>query len=177
MSASFLVSYGVLWLLVLSMGYMLLQGRLLSRATGTGPLIPGEQSGLAVGSTFPFSAVLPPDAPPLQELPTLVLVTASGCAPCKPLLNLLPQWIKQNRGVQVVVLMVGKLEHVLQAEREFDSPVPFYPATVEQMKVIQTTGAPFAYVVSSTGLVKARGYAGSDVQLTFLLQQALPEVA
>lgn len=174
MSASFLISYGILWLLVLVIGYLLLQRGNVSAANSLGP---PETSGLEIGTPFPFSLLLPPDVPAVDGKLTLVIISAAGCAPCKPLLELLPDWRKQYPDVPVLVLMVGRPDQVAEVEQELKSPLRFYPATVEQMKAIQTTSAPFVYVVSPLGRVVSKGYAGTVPHLRALVRQALPEVS
>ena len=197
MNTFLLISSIALWLLVLSLGFLLL-GALralgivkwqLEQLQATTPSRLGRD-GLRVGKKAPaFSlpcATLPNNHSRSGEggmgrdvsladfagRKVLLVFTQSGCSPCKaiaPELNRL-----HERGAQqVLVVNNGDPEKTRLWAQEVDARFPVLAQENHALsKRFQTFATPFAFLIDEKGIIASKGIAGSKQHLSFVLSGA-----
>ena len=176
MSTVFYVSYGALWLLVLTMGVLLL---LLYRHFGMmslGTLEGVQRDGLPVGAVAPpiggvTAAGEDEGWEPRRGRPELLLFASPDCEPCKtvmPAVNRLATAAGDALGVTAVV--PGPRESVERLVAQYDPP---YLAFAEDgsgaFNRFRVRVTPFAFVVGADGRVLAKGLCNDPARLRELL--------
>ena len=185
MSTLFYVSYVVLWLLLLTLGVLVL---LLYRHFGVmslGTLEGVQRDGLPIGSVAPpISGVTAAGQDtrwdPRHGQPQLLLFAAPDCQPCATVLPHVERLAQAvNGGLGIAAVVPGPRDEVA---RFVDRYRPSFPCLAEDgsgaFTRYRVRVTPFGIVVGSDGRVLAKGLCGDQVRLRGLLEAAdLSDVA
>jgi len=179
MSGPWLISYVVLWGLVLFQGAVIfvLLRQLGIMYMGSAPGV--NRDGIAPGERAPEFA-LPDAAGGLVSLagfagrPLLLIFGSTACAPCRGLIPDLNAFARERAAeLQVLYLSRGEPEETRRFIEELDVrvPVAVHPdmALPDQYKARVT---PFAFVIDGEGIVRAKGLANNRDHLEALLRVA-----
>ena len=184
MNLLWLVSYLVLWLLVLCLGFLLLgalralgllRWRLeqLEATTpsrlGRGGLKPGKK---APDFTLPSIAAGEVSLHDFAGRRVLLVFTQSGCKPCH---RVVPELNKLQRGGHVQVLVVNNGE--LEATRQWAGEAGVcFPMLVQQQlsvsKRYEMYATPFAFLIDERGVITSKGVINNGQHIGFLLSGA-----
>jgi thiol-disulfide isomerase/thioredoxin len=192
MSTLFYVSYAALWLLLLTIGVLVL---LLYRHFGVmslGTLEGVQRDGLPIGSVAPpISGVTAAGQDtswgPKRGQPQLLLFAAPDCEPCATVLPHVERLARaMNGGIGVAAVVPGPKDEVARFVERYH---PSFPCLAEDgsgaFTRYRVRVTPFGFVVGSDGRVLAKGLCGDQVRLRGLLEaadlddiaQALPALA
>jgi methylamine dehydrogenase accessory protein MauD len=184
MTPWWLVSYVALWLVVLSLGFLLLGalralGLLRWRLeqleattpgrTGRGGLKPGKK---APDFTLPCVAGGEVSLHDFAGRRVFLVFTMSGCKPCQ---GVVPELNQLQRGGEVQVLVVnnGELEATRRWAREVRAGVP---VLVQQQfsvsKRYEMYGTPFAFLIDERGVIASKGIINNGQHIDFVLSGA-----
>ncbi len=179
MSGPWLVSYVVLWALVLFQGAVIF---LLLRQLGViymGTAQGVSRDGLALGQRAPeFTA---PDldgrAVSLAGFlgrPLLLVFGSATCAPCRTLIPDLNVFARERRDdLRALFLCRGSIEEARRFAGELDVQVPVAVHPDEQLPdQYKARVTPFAFLIDGEGVVRAKGLANNRSHLDMLLEQA-----
>ena len=179
MSTLFYVSYAALWLLLLTIGVLVL---LLYRHFGMmslGTLEGVQRDGLPIGSVAPrISGVTAAGQDitwePKRGQPQLLLFAAPDCEPCAtvlPHVERLAGAVNGDLGIAAVV--PGPRDEVARFDERYRPPFPCLAedgsGAFNRYRVRVT---PFGFVVGSDGRILAKGLCGDQVRLRGLLEAA-----
>ena len=185
MSTAFYVSYGALWVLVIVLTVLLL---LVYRHFGMmtlGTMEGVQRDGLPLGEKAPSvfgvrAGGAETNWQPPPDRSSIVIFASPDCEPCSvvlPAANRLSAMRKADLSLLAVVPgPVESAERMIDQYRlEFDCIAEDGSGAFEKYRVRVT---PFAFVVGSDGLVRAKGLCSDPMMLRDLLEAAgLPEVA
>ena len=179
MSTLFYVSYAALWLLLLTIGVLVL---LLYRHFGMmslGTLEGVQRDGLPIGSVAPaISGVTAAGQDtawqPRRGQPQLLLFAAPDCEPCATVLPHVEKLARAvNGGLGIAAVVPGPKDEVT---RFVDRYRPSFPCLAEdgsgaftRYKVRVT---PFGFILGADGRVLAKGLCGDQARLRALLEAA-----
>jgi thiol-disulfide isomerase/thioredoxin len=185
MPTLFYVSYAALWLLLLTIGVLVL---LLYRHFGMmslGTLEGVQRDGLPIGSVAPsISGVTAAGQDtgwkPKRGQPQLLLFAAPDCEPCAtvlPHVERLARAVNGNLGIAAVV--PGPRDEVARFVERYRPPFACLAedgsGAFTRYRVRVT---PFGFIIGGDGRVLAKGLCGDQVRLRRLLEAAdLPEIA
>ena len=184
MSAWWLVSYVALWLVVLSLGFLLL-GALralgllrwrLEQLEATTPSRTGR-SGLKPGQKAP-DFTLPSvagDEVSLHDFAgrkVFLVFTQSGCKPCH---RVIPELNRLQRGGEVLVLVVNNGEP--EATRQWAAEArASFPVLVQQQHSVsrryEMYATPFAFLIDERGVIASKGIINNGQHIGFVLSGA-----
>jgi len=185
MSTLFYVSYVALWLLLVTIGVLVL---LLYRHFGVmslGTLEGVQRDGLPIGSVAPpisgiTAAGQETGWQPQRGQPQLLLFAAPDCEPCAIVLPHVEQLARAvNGGLGIAAVVPGPRDEVVRFVERYR---PSFPCLAEDgggaFTRYRVRVTPFGFVVGSDGRVLAKGLCGDQVRLRGLLEAAdLGEVA
>lgn len=184
MSGAWLVSYIVLWGVVLFQGAVifLLMRQLGMMYLGTAQGV--ARDGLAAGQRAP-SFALPAVAGSTVSLedfrgtPLLLVFGSPGCGPCRNLIPDLNVFARERaQELRTLFLSRGDLEETSRFVQEVgvEVPVAVHPdeSLPEQYKARVT---PFAFLIDGEGIVRAKGLANNRSHLEMLVTVADQEMA
>ena len=172
MEGVWLVSYIVLWILVLAMGVLIL---LLYRQLGIMYLGSAEgvsRDGLARGTQAPdFS--LTDQYGNQQRLsnyrgrPTLLLFGSPHCSPCRTLLPQLHEWAAAHPDVGVLWLNAASPEESLKFVSDTGATLPIvpHPAEGNLLDAYKVRVTPFSFLLDENGIIRAKGLVNSKAGL------------
>jgi len=172
MEGVWLVSYIVLWLLVLGMGVLIL---LLYRQLGIMYLGSAEgvsRDGLNKGTQAPdFS--LTDQYGNLQRLinyrgrPTLLLFGSPHCSPCRTLLPQLHDWANAHPDVGVLWLNAASPEESLKFVSDTGATIPVapYPPEGNLLDTYKVRVTPFSFLLDENGVIRAKGLVNTKAGL------------
>ena len=175
MSTVFYVSYGALWLLVLTMGVLLL---LLYRHFGMmslGTLEGVQRDGLPVGAVAPpiggvTAAGEDEGWEPRRGRPELLLFASPDCEPCKTVLPYVNRLATKGKGLGITAVVPGPRESVARLVEQYDPP---YPCLAEDgsgaFNRFRVRVTPFAFVIGADGRVLAKGLCNDPGRLRDLM--------
>jgi thiol-disulfide isomerase/thioredoxin len=179
MPTLFYVSYVALWLLVLTMGVLLL---LLYRHFGMmslGTLEGVQRDGLPIGSVAPpISGVTAAGQDiawePQRGQPQLLLFATPECEPCATVLPHVERLARAvNGGLGIATVVPGPRGEVAQFVERYRPPFPCLAedgsGAFSRYRVRVT---PFGFVVGGDGRILAKGLCGDRVRLRGLLEAA-----
>jgi hypothetical protein len=179
MPTLFYVSYVALWLLVLTMGVLVL---LLYRHFGMmslGTLEGVQRDGLPIGSVAPpISGVTAAGQDtawqPTRGQPQLLLFAAPECEPCATVLPHVERLARAvNGGLGVAAVVPGPRGEVARFVERYRPPFPCLAedgsGAFSRYRVRVT---PFGFVVGGDGHILAKGLCGDRVRLRGLLEAA-----
>jgi methylamine dehydrogenase accessory protein MauD len=179
MSGVWLASYIALWAVVLFQGIVIF---ILLRQLGViylGTAQGVARDGLAQGQRAPEFSLRGLDGAlvalsALRGLPLLLVFGSPSCGPCKTLVPELNAFAAEKAGeLRVLFLSYGDAEDTRRFAQELDVRVPVAvyadERLAEQYKVRVT---PFAFLLDSEGVVRAKGLANNRQHLDLLLRQA-----
>jgi thiol-disulfide isomerase/thioredoxin len=179
MSTLFYVSYVALWLLLLTLGVLVL---LLYRHFGVmslGTLEGVQRDGLPIGSVAPpISGVTATGQntvwEPKRGQPQLLLFAAPNCEPCAnvlPHVERLARAVNGNLGIATVV--PGPRDEVARFDERYR---PSFPSLAEDgsgaFPRYRVRVTPFGIVIGADGRVLAKGLCGDQARLRGLLEAA-----
>src|ERR687894_1839089 len=179
MSTLFFVSYVALWLLLLSMGVLVL---LLYRHFGVmslGTLEGVQRDGLTIGSVAPAisgvtAAGQDTSWQPKRGQPQLLLFAAPDCEPCAAVLPHVERLAGAvDGGLGIAAVVPGPRDEVARFVERYRPPFPCLAedgsGAFTRYKVRVT---PFGFIVGSDGRVLAKGLCGDKIRLRVLLEAA-----
>ena len=184
MSPWWLVSYVALWLVVLSLGFLLLgalraldllRWRLeqLEATTpsrlGRGGLKPGKR---APDFTLPCVAGGEVSLHDLAGRRVFLVFTQSGCKPCH---RVIPELNRLQRGGEVLVLVVNNGEP--EATRQWAAEArASFPVLVQQQLTVskryEMYATPFAFLIDERGVIASKGIINNGQHIGFVLSGA-----
>lgn len=168
MEGIWLVSYIVLWLLVLGLGVLVV---VLYRQLGIMYLGSAEgvsRDGLELGARAPdFSLV--DQYGNLQRLadyrgrPLLLLFGSPNCSPCRILLPQLHDWAKAHPETGVIWLNAASQQESLEfvAETGATLPIAAFAPDERLMELYKVRVTPFSFLLDENGVVRAKGLANT----------------
>jgi methylamine dehydrogenase accessory protein MauD len=176
------VSYVILWVLVLGLGFLLL-GALRNLAVLRWRLDQFEVT--MPGSRIPRNGLKPGNAAPDFTLPcvnggalslrsfagrkVLLVFTQSGCEPCR---RIAPELQRLHRRGVVQVLIVNRFtdEADQKCTGDFAVDIPVLRQQgFEVAKKYAVYASPFAFLIDERGMIVSRGLAASAEQIDFVL--------
>jgi methylamine dehydrogenase accessory protein MauD len=184
MSPWWLVSYVSLWLVVLSLGFLLLgalralgllgwrleqlQATMPSR-TGRGGLKPGKK---APDFTLPCVSGGEVSLHDFAGRRVFLVFTMSGCKPCK---RIVPELNKLQRGGKLQVLVVNNGE--LEATRQWAGEAGLcFPVLAQQQfsvsKRYEMYATPSAFLIDERGVIVSKGIINNGQHIDFVLTGA-----
>jgi len=168
MDTPWLISYIVLWLIVLALGLLVL---LLYRQLGIMYLGSAEgvsRDGLDKGATAPDFALTdqygnPQRLSDYRGRPALLLFGSPHCSPCRTLMPQLHEWARAHPEVGVVWLNAASEEESLKFVSELGATLPVAPYTPESklMDRYKVRVTPFMFLLDEKGVVRAKGLANT----------------
>jgi methylamine dehydrogenase accessory protein MauD len=174
MEGVWLVSYIVLWILVLAMGVLIL---LLYRQLGIMYLGSAEgvsRDGLAKGTQAPDFSVTDQYGH-LQRLinyrgrPTLLLFGSPHCSPCRTLLPQLHDWAAAHPDVGVLWLNAASPEESLKFVSDTGATIPVAPYPPEGnsnlLDTYRVRVTPFSFLLDENGVIRAKGLVNTKAGL------------
>jgi len=168
METPWLISYIVLWLIVLTLGILVL---LLYRQLGIMYLGSAEgvsRDGLEKGTTAPdFN--LTDQYGNAQRLsayrgrPVVLLFGSPHCSPCRTLMPQLHDWARSHPDVGVVWLNAASEDESLKFVSDLGATLPVAPYTPESklMDRYKVRVTPFMFLLDERGIVRAKGLANT----------------
>ena len=176
MSGWWLLSYVVLWMLVIALSILVLA---LARQVGTLHLRLGPRGALEVDEEGPALGEAPEPidtraldgrgatvgGPGRQQL---VLFVSAGCPVCREVAPALPA-AARGAGLTPLVVADGPAEAVRATYGSLAAPVVVDPAVAEAYAV---PGTPYAVVLDETGTVRAKGTVNNLEQVEGLVDTA-----
>lgn len=168
METSFVISYIVLWLIVLSLSVLVV---LLYRQLGIMYLGSAEgvsRDGLDRGTTAPdFN--LADQYGNQQRLsayrgrPVMLLFGSPHCSPCRTLMPQLHDWARSHADVGVLWLNAASDAESLKFVSELGATLPVVPYTPESklMDRYKVRVTPFMFLLDEKGVVRAKGLANT----------------
>jgi len=185
MPTLFYVSYAALWLLLLTMGVLVL---LLYRHFGMmslGTLEGVQRDGLPIGSVAPpISGITAAGQDivwePKRGQPQLLLFAAPDCEPCATVLPHVERLARAvDGGLGIAAVVPGPRDEVARFVERYS---PAFPCLAEDgsgaFTRYRVRVTPFGFVVGADGRVLAKGLCGDQVRLRRLLEAAdLPDIA
>jgi methylamine dehydrogenase accessory protein MauD len=179
MSTLFYVSYVALWVLLLTMGVLVL---LLYRHFGVmslGTLEGVQRDGLPIGSVAPpISGVTAAGQDtrwePKRGQPQLLLFAAPDCEPCATVLPHVDGLARAvNGGLGIVTVVPGPRDEVARFVERYH---PRFPCLAEDgsgaFTRYRVRVTPFGFILGTDGRVLAKGLCGDQVRLRGLLEAA-----
>ena len=169
----FMISYIVLWILVLFLCVVALD--YLKRYRPRRRQLPLQDMGIPIGSPMPKLQVddLAGTSVPLTaggKKGSVVLFSSVSCAACKTLYPVLQPYQTRHPEVDVVVLMIGEPEEVQATKEKYGLSVPVASTTADEFAEFQINTFPFAYYLSPDGKIRNKGgMAGGPNDLELLL--------
>ncbi len=168
MDTPWLISYIVLWLIVLALGLLVL---LLYRQLGIMYLGSAEgvsRDGIDKGATAPDFALTdqygnPQRLSDYRGRPALLLFGSPHCSPCRTLMPQLHEWARAHPEVGVVWLNAASEEESLKFVSELGATLPVAPYTPESklMDRYKVRVTPFMFLLDEKGVVRAKGLANT----------------
>jgi thiol-disulfide isomerase/thioredoxin len=185
MSTLFYVSYIALWVLLLTMGVLVL---LLYRHFGMmslGTLEGVQRDGLPIGSLAPpISGITAAGQDirwePKRGQPQLLLFAAPDCEPCATVLPYVEQLARAVNGrLGIAAVVPGPRDEVARFVERYR---PTFPCLAEDgsgaFTRYRVRVTPFGFVVGADGRVLAKGLCGDQARLRALLETAdMPDIA
>ncbi len=185
MSTLFYVSYAALWVLLLTIGVLVL---LLYRHFGMmslGTLEGVQRDGLPIGSVAPAISGVTAGGDdsrwePTRGQPQLLLFAAPDCEPCATVLPHVERLARAvNGGLGIAAVVPGPKDEVARFVERYR---PSFPCLAEDgsgaFTRYRVRVTPFGFVVGADGRVLAKGLCGDQVRLRGLLEAAdLREIA
>ncbi len=179
MSTLFYVSYAALWLLLLTMGVLVL---LLYRHFGMmslGTLEGVQRDGLPIGSVAPAISGITAAGQdtrwePKRGQPQLLLFAAPDCEPCATVLPHVERLAGAvNGGLGIAAVVPGPRDEVARFVERYRPPFTCLAedgsGAFTRYRVRVT---PFGFVIGTDGRVLAKGLCGDQVRLRGLLEAA-----
>jgi methylamine dehydrogenase accessory protein MauD len=164
MEGIWLVSYIVLWILVLALGVLVL---LLYRQLGIMYLGTAEgvsRDGLPKGTRAPDFNLTDQYSNPqrlteYQGRPVLLLFGSPHCSPCRTLLPQLHDWARSHPDVGIIWLNAASPEESLKFASDTGATLPIAPYTPEDnlMDRYRVRVTPFLFMVDEEGVIRAKG--------------------
>ena len=185
MSGIWLVSYVVLWLLVLVLAFtglaILRQLGLVYARTGGSLGALQTSDGLPLGATIPATDVLDVHgvAQPLAPTKTpfkIVLLMSPTCEVCKPMIPSLPSFAAGVEHEAELLVVLNRSDGyaslaTLGGERRIGGlRVAVEPSLLD---ILEIPATPYAVVVDQAGQVASKGVVNNIVQLESVLNEAL----
>lgn len=179
MSTLFYVSYVALWLLLLTMGVLVL---LLYRHVGVmslGTLEGVQRDGLPIGAEAPAISGITASGldtvwKPVPGQPQLLLFAAPDCEPCAAVLPHVEQLARAaHGGLGIAAVVPGPRD---EAARFVDRYHPSFPTLAEDgsgaFSRYRVRVTPFGFVIGGDGRILAKGLCGDRARLRGLLEAA-----
>ena len=179
MSGAWLVSYVVLWGLVLFQGAVIfvLLRQLGMMYLGTARGVAGD--GIAVGERAPEFTLLDIDERPVslagfRGLPLLIVFGSPTCVPCRTLVPDLNAFARErHEELAVLFLSRGDVDEARRFARELDVQVPVAAHPDQELAdAYKARVTPFAFLIDGEGVVQAKGLANNRDHLHMLLRTA-----
>jgi methylamine dehydrogenase accessory protein MauD len=168
MDTPWLISYIVLWLIVLALCLLVI---LLYRQLGIMYLGSAEgvsRDGIDKGATAPDFALTdqygnPQRLADYRGRPALLLFGSPHCSPCRTLMPQLHEWARAHPEVGVVWLNAASEEESLKFVSELGATLPVAPYTPESklMDRYKVRVTPFMFLLDEKGVVRAKGLANT----------------
>jgi len=178
MEGIWLISYIVLWVLVLGLGLLVI---LLYRQFGLMYLGTAEgvsRDGLEKGTRAPDFALTDQHGTAhklssYRGQPVLLLFGSPHCSPCRTLLPQLQDWSMARRDVKVLWLNAASREESLKFVSDTGTGLPVLPFPPENniMERFKVRVTPFMFMLDEQGVVRAKGLVNTRGGLDLYYQE------
>ncbi|UNK17246.1 thioredoxin family protein [Paenibacillus sp. N3/727] len=175
------ISYLVLWAIIAVQTYYIVQiGKKKVVTTANNQMefsLVEENHGIAKGKVFPqqqFDSINHGSFDLQRTRKSggyLVAFTSVRCASCKLVYPLLKNFHEQHTDVQVVVLMQGDEESILQNIQDYELNMPVVQIAPSDMQRLETGHYPFFYYLDSTTQVRTKSIINHEGQLKRLVEE------
>ncbi|PED88328.1 hypothetical protein COL64_30520 [Bacillus toyonensis] len=174
MNAIFFSSYLLLWLIVIVLSITIID--LLKKLKPKAPSLPLQDQGLNIGTIFPKFEFLSLNKGMLNINPSnmkgsIIIFTASTCNGCMAIYPALEPFLKKNPNISVTLMMVGEPQSIQEKLEQFNINIPVISPTEKEMEDMRVSLSPFAYFLSPTGKILAKGGIPAGMQHIELLSQ------
>ncbi|MED1287521.1 thioredoxin family protein [Bacillus mycoides] len=174
MNVIFLSSYLFLWLIVIALSITIIG--LLKRLKPKAPSLPLQDQGLNIGTIFPkfeFESLNNRlvNINPSNKKGSIIIFTASTCNGCMAIYPALEPFLKKNPNISITLMMVGELQSIKEKIDQFNINIPVISPTEKEMEEMRVSLSPFAYFLSPTGKILAKGGIPAGMQHIELLNQ------
>ena len=172
MEGIWLVSYIVLWILVLALGALVL---LLYRQLGIMYLGSAEgvsRDGLPKGTPAPDFTLTDQyghqqRVAAYRGRPLLLIFGSAGCSPCRILMPQLDEWLPAHPEMGIIWLNMNSPEETLKYVSDVGATVPVVPTTpddkiAERYRVRVT---PFSFMIDENGVIRTKGLVNTKAGL------------
>ena len=172
MEGIWLVSYIVLWILVLALGALVL---LLYRQLGIMYLGSAEgvsRDGLPKGTPAPDFTLTDQyghqqRVAAYRGRPLLLIFGSAGCSPCRILMPQLDEWLAAHPEMGIIWLNMNSPEETLKYVSDVGATVPVVPTTpddkiAERYRVRVT---PFSFMIDENGVIRTKGLVNTKAGL------------
>lgn len=105
-----------------------------------------------------------------QAQPTIFIMTSAGCGACATLYPCLNRVAQRTRGTQFVLMVMGEHQEVLELANKYELNIPVGILTESMMESTETSIFPFAYALSASHKVVAKGTLNNEEHLRLLLE-------
>ncbi|CAM3458649.1 hypothetical protein [Marinicrinis lubricantis] len=171
MSSFYLFSHLVLWSIVFLLSYIAMI--IMKENIKIKSMLHEEHEGLPKGIVFPLERHISPKQEWTVIAPekdgTLIFFTSCYCDACKKLYPIINELYNKLPVYQYFVYISGpeeEVEQLLQNHR-LDAPI----VRVDNFKDLQTPVVPFAYFISSDGIIQAKGIVNSENHIHTLISK------
>ncbi len=159
----FTLSYGILWILVLTLGWDRLRQDQNRGVQSNPSKLQGTDLGLPRSATFPMEETVSVEGTNYRIISgegtvTVVIMLSTMCSVCRALASTLPDVIASHSEVKIFVLVAGEIRDVRQFASQAGIPLRLVGVTtiVEMRNIFGLTYYPFAYVLSDAGEILAK---------------------
>lgn len=179
MSELFLVSYFVLWGLVLIGAAAIIQlfkriAQPMHGETIRKDILAESERGIPAGQVFPKSelASINKGIMPLQgsAADTVLLITSVACQACEGIYPHIPAFLRKHPELKLVLLIDGAEEEIRDKLGRFKLDVPVYAIQPYDFAELSITVFPFGYYLRNDGTVAAKGVVSAPEHLELLMK-------
>lgn len=176
MSTVFLVSYVVLWGIVMVLSFVALD--YLRRNRPRQKKLGLQEQGTAVGKRPEKLELTGSDGQKValdagKRMGTVLLFTAKNCSACQTLYPVLEPFAKKYPQVEIVMAAIGSVEEARATAEKHGLSFPVCPSSDKEFAEFGVSVFPFAYLLAPDGTVLSKGgVAGGSAYLELLLRSA-----
>ncbi|GIP20693.1 redoxin domain-containing protein [Paenibacillus sp. J22TS3] len=182
MNNAFMLSYTVLWGVVIVMSGIILQ--LMKRLTTVNQRmyhmipkdLPLSHEGIEVGRPFYSLAVGNTEGHPVswtdqQKKGSIVLFTSSFCSTCKTVYPILNELAGKYNNYHFILVIEGEAEYARHVREAHGLSLPVVPLPPEKFQELSLPGIPFSYLLDPQMNVMYKGITGTDVAFRMLIDK------
>ncbi|WP_028594299.1 redoxin domain-containing protein [Paenibacillus assamensis] len=185
MNSFFIISYVMLWAIVLVQSYFMVQAARAAKKARETPVLSPEETisrimrgdhGVSKGRLFPqlqFETVQHGriDLANNSKKGAIIAFASTSCEQCKLIYPIIKQFDQERQDISIMMLIDGPFNQVAAAIEKYDIPVPVTQITKEDMARLETGFFPFVYYLNERGEVQTKGVVNVHEQLELLVEK------